>query len=222
MISLDCKEIKLVNPKRNQSWIFIGRTDAKAETNTLATWCEEVTPWKRLWRRESLKAAEEGDNRGWDSWMASLTRWTWVWVSSESWWWTGKLMCYSPWGCKEWIMTERLLKVESYTWFLGHLHEDLFRLDACSQSCCCLVTELCTTIVTPWAIAHQAPLSMWDFPGKNYGVPFPSTSLVLVEILYDYILSPLLVYQLHFVYFWLHHVLVAACGIFHCGTWASL
>ena len=46
--------------------------------------------------------------------------------------------------------------------------------------------------------------------------------LVLIETLYDYILSPLLVYQLYFVYFWLHHVLVSACGVFHCGTWASL
>ena len=55
-------------------------------SNTLATWCEELTPWKRLWCWERLKA----DNRGWDGWMASSTRWTWVWVSSVSWWWTGK------------------------------------------------------------------------------------------------------------------------------------
>ena len=101
------------------------------------------------------------------------------------------------------------------------MHEDFFRLDAYSQGCC-LVTELCTTRMTPWAVAHQAPLSMRDFTGKNSGVPLPSTPLVLIEILYDYSLSPLLVYQLYFVYFWLHHVLVAACGVFHCGTWASL
>ena len=87
---LDCKEIQPVHPKGNQSWIFIGRTDAEAETpNTLATWCEELTHWKRPWCWERLKAGE-GDDRGWDSWTASLTRWTWVWISSRSWWWTGK------------------------------------------------------------------------------------------------------------------------------------
>ena len=87
---LDCKEIKPVNLKENQSWIFIGRTDAKAETNILATWYEELTHWKRPWCCERLKAEGEGDDRGWDGWMASPTWWTWVWASSGSWWWTGK------------------------------------------------------------------------------------------------------------------------------------
>ena len=49
-----------------------------------------LTHWKRPWCLERLKAGGEGDNRGWDSWMASLTWWTWVWASSGSWWWTGK------------------------------------------------------------------------------------------------------------------------------------
>ena len=59
-------------------------------SNTLATWCEELTHWKRPWCWERLKAGEEGDDRGWDGWMASLTRWTWVWANSGSWWQTGK------------------------------------------------------------------------------------------------------------------------------------
>ena len=54
-------------------------------SKTLATWCEELTPWKRPWCWERLKAGGEGDNRGWDGWMASPTRWTWVWVNSGSW-----------------------------------------------------------------------------------------------------------------------------------------
>ena len=58
--------------------------------NTWATWCKELTHWKRPWCWEILKAGGEGDNRGWDGWMASLTWWTWVWVSFGSWWWTGK------------------------------------------------------------------------------------------------------------------------------------
>ena len=71
---LDCKEIQPFHPKGNQSWIFIGRTDAEAETpNTLATWCEELTYLKKPWCWERLKAGGEGNDRGLDSWMASPT-----------------------------------------------------------------------------------------------------------------------------------------------------
>ena len=59
-------------------------------SNTLATWCEELTHLKRPGCWERLKVGGEGDDRVWDGWMASLTRWTWVWVSSGIWWWTGK------------------------------------------------------------------------------------------------------------------------------------
>ena len=59
-------------------------------SNTLATSCKELTHLKRPWCWERLKAVGEGDNRGWDGWMASLTQWTWVWVNSGSWWWTGR------------------------------------------------------------------------------------------------------------------------------------
>ena len=58
-------------------------------SNTLATWCEELMHWKRPWCWKRLRAGEEGDDRGWDGWMASPTRWTWVWASSGSWRWTG-------------------------------------------------------------------------------------------------------------------------------------
>ena len=68
-----------------------GRTHAEAETpSTLATSCNDLTHWKRPWCWEGLGARGKGDNRGWDGWMASLTRWTWVWVNSGSWWWTGR------------------------------------------------------------------------------------------------------------------------------------
>ena len=62
--ALDCKEIQPVHPKGDQSWIFIGRTDAEAET--LATWCEELTHLKRPWCWERLRAGGERDDRGWD------------------------------------------------------------------------------------------------------------------------------------------------------------
>ena len=79
---LDCKEIQSVHPKGNQSWDF--------NSNILATSCEELTHWKRPWCWEGLGAGGEGDDRGWDGWMASPTWWTWVWVNSGSWWWTGR------------------------------------------------------------------------------------------------------------------------------------
>ena len=58
-------------------------------SNTLATWWEELTHWKRPWCWERLKAGEEDDSV-WDGWMASPTQWTWVWAGSGRWWWTGK------------------------------------------------------------------------------------------------------------------------------------
>ena len=70
--------------------MFIGRTDAKAETPVLWPPHAELTHWKRLWCWEGLGAGRERDNRGWDGWMASPTRWAWVWVNSGSWWWTGR------------------------------------------------------------------------------------------------------------------------------------
>ena len=59
-------------------------------SNTLATWCKELTYWNWPWCWERFRAGGEGDNRGWDGWMASLTQWTWVWASSGSWWQSGK------------------------------------------------------------------------------------------------------------------------------------
>ena len=88
---LDCKEIQPVQSKGDQSWVFIGRTDAEGESPILlATSCNELTHWKRLWCWEGLGAGGAGDDRGWDDWMASPTRWTWVWVNSRCWWLTGR------------------------------------------------------------------------------------------------------------------------------------
>ena len=59
-------------------------------SNTLATWCYELTHLKRPWCWERLKARGDKNNKGWDGWMASTTQWTWVWVNSGKWWWTGR------------------------------------------------------------------------------------------------------------------------------------
>ena len=88
---LDCKEIQPVRSEGDQPWDFFGRNDAKAET--LILWPSDATSWlhlKRPWCWERLKAGGEGDNRGWDGWMALPTQWTWVWVNLGSWWWTGR------------------------------------------------------------------------------------------------------------------------------------
>ena len=65
---------------------LLERLMLKLKLQYLATWCEELIHWKRLWCWERLKAGGEGDDKGWDGWMASLTWWTRVWVSSRSWW----------------------------------------------------------------------------------------------------------------------------------------
>ena len=88
--SLDCKEIQPVNPKGNQLWIFIGRADAKAEAPLC--WPPDVKSrfiWKDPDAGTDWRQEEKGVT-GWDGWMASPTRWTWVWVNSGSWWWTGR------------------------------------------------------------------------------------------------------------------------------------
>ena len=77
--------IKEISPEYSLEGLML-----KLKFKYLATWCEELTHWKRPWCWDRLKAGGEGDDRGWDGWMASPTRWTWVWVSSVSWWWTGK------------------------------------------------------------------------------------------------------------------------------------
>ena len=102
---LECK-IKPVYCKGNQvlnihfkGWCW------NQSSNTLATWYEELTHWKRSWCWERLKAGGEEDNKGWDSWMASWTGWTWIWASSRNRWWKpGMLQLWVP---KELEMTEQ-------------------------------------------------------------------------------------------------------------------
>ena len=88
---LDCKEIQPVHPKGDQSWVFFGRTDAEAETPIL--WPSDVKSWLiwkdpdagKDWGQEE-KGTTEDEMVGWHHWL----NWTWVWVNSRSWWWTGR------------------------------------------------------------------------------------------------------------------------------------
>ena len=83
---LDCQEMQPIHPKR-KSVLGVHRKDWCWSWNSsiLAIWCEELIRWKRLWCWERLKAGGEGDDKGWDGWMAPPTQWT-VWVGSGSWW----------------------------------------------------------------------------------------------------------------------------------------
>ena len=83
---LGCKEIHPVNPKENQSWIFIARTDAEAEAPIL--WLPDAKNW--LLEKDPDSGKDWRHDRGWDCWIASLIQRTWVWASSGSWWWTEK------------------------------------------------------------------------------------------------------------------------------------
>ena len=75
---LDCKEMQPFHPKGNQSWMSLEGLVWSWNANTLATSCKELTQLKRTWCWERLSAGGEGDDRGWDDWMASPTQWTWV------------------------------------------------------------------------------------------------------------------------------------------------
>ena len=96
--------LKEINPEYSLDWCW-GQS-----CNTLATWCEEPTHWKRpgCWAR--LKVGGKGDNRGWDGWMSSMTQWTWVWACSGRWWRSGKLGMLQSMGSQRVDMTEWLNK----------------------------------------------------------------------------------------------------------------
>ena len=99
---LDSKEIQPVHPKRNQSWMFIGKTDV--ETEILKLWPSDAKNWltgEKPWCWERLKAGGEGDDRVRDGWMASLTQCTWVWANCGRYWRTGRLGMLQSMGSQE-------------------------------------------------------------------------------------------------------------------------
>ena len=103
------REATPVHPKGNQvlgvpwkDWCW------SWNSNTLATWCKELTYLKRPWCWERLRAGGEGDNKRWNGWMALPTQWTWVWVDPGVADGQGGLACWGSWGCKESDTTEQL------------------------------------------------------------------------------------------------------------------
>ena len=87
---LDCKKIHPVHPKGYQSWIFIGRIDGESETPIL--WPPDVKSWpiEKTLMLGKIEGRRTRGRRGWDGYLASLSLWTWVWVTSGGWCWAGK------------------------------------------------------------------------------------------------------------------------------------
>ena len=137
-------------------------------SNTLATWYEELTPLKRSWCWERLKVGREGDDRGWDGWVASLTQWTWVWISSGNWWWTWRPGVLQSMGSKRvgynWAV--ELTEISGWTFGGGDkiilIPQTKYKLQ--------MNLSLCDPLDCSW----QAPLSM-EFSSQEYwcGLPFP-------------------------------------------------
>ena len=143
---LDCKEIQPVHSKGNQSWIFIGRTGAKAETPIL--WPPDVKNWLsgknpdigKDWRQEE-KGMTEDEMGEWGE--PSQTHWTWVWASSRSWWWTGKTGVLRLMGSQSWTQLSDRTDL-GVTWFCTLLEKEEYQ---CST--------LYETVISPNATCHS-------------------------------------------------------------------
>ena len=96
---LDCKEIPRVHPKRDPSWIFIRRTDVEAEYFGHLMW--RTDSLEKTLMLGKIEGRRRKTNRGWDGWMASPTRWIWLWASSGRWWWTGNPGVLQSMGSKK-------------------------------------------------------------------------------------------------------------------------
>ena len=96
--------LKEITPEYWKDWCW------SWHSNTLATWCKELTHWKRPWCWERLKA-EEGDDRGWDGWLASPTGCTWIWGTCRSWWWKGKPGVLQSRGSQSWTRLSDLTEL---------------------------------------------------------------------------------------------------------------
>ena len=147
-------------------------------SNTLATSCEELTHWKRPWCLEGLGTGGEGDDRGWDGWMASPTQWAWVWVNSGTWWWTGRPGVLRFMGSQRvghdwetelnslylfWIQNAGPF-MRGHWWGRGHL-----------AWCMLSYFSRVRLFATLWNVAHQAPRSMGLSRQECWsGLPFPT------------------------------------------------
>ena len=128
-------------------------------SNTLATSCEKLTHWKRPWCWEGLGAGGEGVDRGWDGWMASPTRWTWVWVISRSWWWTGRPGMLRFMGSQrvrhDWVTELNWTELTSILLLSGSIR---VRSVSCVSCILCLPSRVLLAIVFSFLFLHFLPI----------------------------------------------------------------
>ena len=153
-----------------------------SNSSTLATWCKELTHWKRPWCWEGLRAGGEGDDRGWDCWMASLSRKTWVWVNSGSWWWAG-------WPGVLWLMGLQRVRHEWRTelnwteYFWEHWNEALTLQGP---------ERLCVTMSPSFKLLRFSPVATMKtvhMPGYNNSLQSPFWSLSNLSLLSQFFWS---------------------------------
>ena len=136
----------LMHLTTNKSWCW------SWNSNTLATWCKELTHRKRPWCWERLRAGRKGDDRGWDGWMALLTRWTWVWVDS------GELvMDREAWRAAVHGVTK------SWTWL-----SDWTELNWNTNNAIC-AEDLLSFWESGISVCARQRVPMWAAPSKNPG-----------------------------------------------------
>ena len=136
-------------------------------SSILATSREELTHWKRPWCWEGLGAGGEGDDRGWDGWMASPTRCAWIWVNSGSWWWTGRPGVLRFMGSQrvghDWA-TELNWKIK---WGKNNIFAAILLKNMLGSLTVCQSLSCVWLFATPRGVAHQAPPSM-GFSRQEY------------------------------------------------------
>ena len=132
---LDSKEIQPVHPKGNQSWIFIEGLMLKLKLQYFGYLMWRTDLFEKTLMLGKIKAGGEGDDRGWDGWMASLTQWTWVWLNSGSWWQTGSLGMLQSMGSQ---------RVE-HDW-ANELNWKLWKCLMCLRKIMCVCVCLCVSV----------------------------------------------------------------------------
>ena len=105
---LDCKEIQSILKEISPEYSLEGGLMLKLKLQYFGHLIWRTDSFKKTWMLERLRAGGEEDDRGWDGWITSVTQWTWVWVYSSSWWWTGRPGMLCLWGRKESDTTEQL------------------------------------------------------------------------------------------------------------------
>ena len=203
---LDCKEIQPVHFKGDQSWVFFGRTDAKAETPILWPHHAELTHW-RLWCWEGLGAGGKGDDRGWDGWMASRTRWTWVWVNSRSWWWTGRPGILQFMGSQrvghDWVTELNWIYRCMFTGEEGNRGWNKTKMQSCS-----LLVSICITCTYLQETHTELLCLCWSKSAPNnilFSIYSHAVSLLYLKTPYDYFSN-----GCTFSSLWLHHTYLNA------------